>query len=475
MPVGRVPVPDHDHVLALQVDEPVAARVGADLVVTADAHPAAGEQSLPLHLPDLVVDVRPSRQRPLQHRADRRVPAVTPDRLWITARDGIRLAADVYLPEEHTSTAVPALLEALPYRKDDLTSSSHLDDYVRLCREGNFAVCRLDVRGTGSSEGRATDEYPPSELDDLADVIAWLAAQPWCNGRVGMFGYSYSGFNSLQAACERPRGSAPMSRDLRHRRPLHRRRPLHGRSAAGDRPRRLLPLHDGVQRAAAGAGGVRRRLARRVAETDRGGRAVAVALDARAARRAVLAARLRPPRLAHRLPDDDRRRLGRRLPERHVSGVRGPRCEKSLLFGPWSHMSPASSLPGPHIDLVPEVVRWFDRWLRDADNGVDGDPPIRVFVRHSTRPEPDLGQLHGEWRAEAGWPLARGRELVLVPEVGVDGRGGSAAGPTTDRDRGVDTLAVRSDVGIAAWISCAGGLPLGPGARPRRRRLVADL
>lgn len=65
-------------------------------------------------------------------------------------------------------------------------------------------VCRLDVRGTGSSHGVATDEYPLSELDDLADVINWLATQPWSNGRVGMFGYSYSGFNSLQAACTRP-------------------------------------------------------------------------------------------------------------------------------------------------------------------------------------------------------------------------------------------------------------------------------
>jgi putative CocE/NonD family hydrolase len=126
-----------------------------------------------------------------------------PDRIWITVRDGTRLAADLYMPPPGAARC-PALLEALPYRKDDLTSMSHTEDYVRLSGEGGFVVCRLDVRGTGTSAGRATDEYPPSELDDLADVIAWLADQPWCNGKVGMFGYSYSGFNSLQMACERP-------------------------------------------------------------------------------------------------------------------------------------------------------------------------------------------------------------------------------------------------------------------------------
>ena len=85
------------------------------------------------------------------------------------------------------------------------------------------------------------------------------------------------------------------------------------------------------------------------------------------------------------------------------------RCPKPLLIGPWSHMSTATSLPGPHIDLVPEMIPWFGRWLRDEDNGVDRDPPIRVFVRHATRPEPDLAEHAGVWRAEPAWPLERSR------------------------------------------------------------------
>jgi hypothetical protein len=108
-------------------------------------------------------------------------------------------------------------------------------------------------------------------------------------------------------------------------------------------------------------------------------------------------------------------------------------------------MSTATSLPGPHIDLVPELVRWFRRWLCDEQNGVEDDPPIRVFVRRSTKPEPDLAELRGEWRAEPGWPLERVRVQGWGPEPA----------------EGADTFPIRGDVGASAWISCAGRLPWG--------------
>jgi predicted acyl esterase len=121
---------------------------------------------------------------------------------WIPMSDNVFLAVTLYLPDPGAGPQ-PCILEALPYRKDDMTSS-YRPEYVRLRDEHSYAVARLDVRGTGSSGGRATDEYPEVEQRDLAEVIAWLAAQPWCDGNVGMYGTSYSGFNSLQMACERP-------------------------------------------------------------------------------------------------------------------------------------------------------------------------------------------------------------------------------------------------------------------------------
>jgi len=96
-------------------------------------------------------------------------------RAWIPLTDGTRLAARLWLPDERPAAV---LLEALPYRMDDLTAS-YSSEYERLCGEGGFAVARVDLRGTGSSEGIAEDEYPPQEQADLADVIAWLAAQEW--------------------------------------------------------------------------------------------------------------------------------------------------------------------------------------------------------------------------------------------------------------------------------------------------------
>ena len=119
-------------------------------------------------------------------------------------------------------------------------------------------------------------------------------------------------------------------------------------------------------------------------------------------------------------------------------------CPKRLLIGPWSHMSTATSLPGPHIDLVPELIRWFGRWLRDEPTGIDEEPPVVVFARRSTRPAHDLSEMRGEWRAELTWPPARLRESILRPD-----------------GEGMDEIVVRGDVGRTAWISCAGKLPWG--------------
>jgi len=119
--------------------------------------------------------------------------------------DGVRLSVTYFLPKAKTpAERFPVLLELLPYRKDD---SFYLRDYpphVYWARRG-FASAKVDIRGTGSSEGRVPDrEYSEPELDDAVVIIDQLSKLPFSNGSVGMWGISWSGFNAIQVAMRQP-------------------------------------------------------------------------------------------------------------------------------------------------------------------------------------------------------------------------------------------------------------------------------
>jgi putative CocE/NonD family hydrolase len=118
---------------------------------------------------------------------------------WIALADGTRLAARLWLPAGVGSTPVPAVLEYLPYRKRDGTAPRDESTYPAFAAAG-YAGVRVDIRGSGESEGVIDDEYSPRELAEACEVIAWIAAQPWCSGAVGMMGISWGGFNGLQVA-----------------------------------------------------------------------------------------------------------------------------------------------------------------------------------------------------------------------------------------------------------------------------------
>ena len=121
----------------------------------------------------------------------------------IPLKDGTMLAARIWLPEDAEQNPVPAILEYLPYRKRDGTYERDALTHPYLAGHG-YAGVRVDLRGSGESTGLLFDEYAKQEQDDGVEVIAWLAAQPWCNGSVGMMGISWGGFNGLQIAARRP-------------------------------------------------------------------------------------------------------------------------------------------------------------------------------------------------------------------------------------------------------------------------------
>jgi hypothetical protein len=358
--------------------------------------------------------------------------------VWIPMSDGVRLAATLYLPE--TEPPWPVILEALPYRKDDLSNDD--GTYRRLRDEGNYAVSRVDLRGTGTSEGIAAGEYLAFEQDDLCEVIEWLARREWCTGSVGMFGTSYSGFNTIQTAMRRPpalKAIIPIfATDDRYTDDIHfgggiRKAmefgyplfmvsenalpPVPGLAGDGwreawlERIDEVVPWFDSIEQQNDGPfwrqGSLRPNYELIVVPT------MIVAGWADVYRNSAL-------RMIERL-----------------------RVPKRLLMGPWCHMWPTDSIPGPHIDFIPEMLRWWDRWLRGERIGVDDEPSIAMFIQRSSRPQPDLAEMRGEWRFETAWPPARMREWSrsLADAEGRAGRGGAE-----------ETLVVRGDVGTTAHI-----------------------
>jgi putative CocE/NonD family hydrolase len=371
-------------------------------------------------------------------------------RSWIPMEDGVRLAASLYLPEAvEGGEAAPVVLEALPYRKDDVTASDR-PEYERLCHEYGYAVARVDLRGTGSSEGVATDEYPASEQADLCRVIDWLASKPWSTGAVGMYGTSYSGFNSLQVAAERPPALkavvAIYASDDRYTDDVHYTGGALKLLDLVDYPLYMVAMNALPPVPAIAGPRWRERWRGRVEDLEPW---LLRWLEEQADGPYWRQGSLRPAYERIGCPTmlvagwaDGYRNATFRVMERLQVPSR-------LLFGPWSHMAADSSRPGPRIDLVPEMVRWWDRWLRGHRNGVDEGPPVTVYVRHSTRPAPDLDEQPGAWRDEPAWPPDRAATHTLPLAAAAPAGGGT------------DRLEVRADVGSAAWISCAGHLPFG--------------
>jgi putative CocE/NonD family hydrolase len=372
----------------------------------------------------------------------------------IPARDGIRLSASLHLPTKGAGPW-PAVLNMDPYRKDDWSAGwdRALGTYLA---ERGYAYCRLDVRGTGSSEGIALDEYTEDETRDGYDAVEWLAAQPWCSGAVGMWGLSYGGFTALQVAALRPphlRAIVPIqATDDRYADDVHY---VGGTMTVSELAQyavsqvamnALPPLPE-----AWGPDWRDRWLARLEAtpawlfEWSRqqrdGGywRRGSIAPDYGRIEAAVL-------------------QLGGWMDEYVDAALRiQARCvnaaARRTIVGPWVHGLPDHAYPGPNVDWLHELVRWFDRWLGGVDNGVDAEPPLTWFQRDFTAPERFPARLNGSWQAAPSWPAPGGR-LGLSLDGGAEvGRGRLVSAAGTD---GADRLDHHPTAGARAGSLCWG-------------------
>lgn len=318
---------------------------------------------------------------------------------WIPLPDGRRLAARIWMPDGFGP--FPAILEYLPYRKRDGTAPRDETTHPVFAQVGYVCV-RVDIAGTGDSEGVFDDEYSEQELSDGEAVLAWIAEQNWCDGKIGMIGISWGGFNGLQLAFRRPPALKAVV------------------SVASTTDRYADDIHymDGCL------------LSDNVNWSSQ-----------------MFAYQTRPP--DPELRPDWRAEWIRRLentpfmaadwlrhPTRDAFWKHGSVCEDwaaievpvlaitgwadayvnappalaanltgpvKALIGPWEHRYAHIAQLDP-ADFHTEVIRWFDRWLMGIENGAEDLPDYRTFMQEHFRPTQHNSPRKGRWVAEQDWP-----------------------------------------------------------------------
>ncbi|HKY94983.1 MAG TPA: CocE/NonD family hydrolase [Kiloniellales bacterium] len=321
--------------------------------------------------------------------------------VWITLSDGCRLAVRLWLPAG--SDPVPAILEYLPYRRRDRHRGDDAILHPAFTAAG-YAAIRADMRGAGDSDGVMTDEYTPREWADAVEVIAWIARQPWCSGAVGLIGLSWSGFNALQIAALRPpalkavvttcasddryaddmhyMGGCLLSDNLQYGATLFTWLATPpDPEIVGERWRELW-----LQRLAA----VEPPAIRWMQHSDRDAywQSGSVCEDYSAIEAAVLA--------VGGWADGYTNAVMRLL-----EGLPGPR---KGLIGPWGHAFPHVATPGPRIDFLGYVLRWWDHWLKGRDTGLMDEPMLTCWMQEWEPPRAQYAERRGRWTAEQSWP-----------------------------------------------------------------------
>lgn len=355
----------------------------------------------------------------------------------VVVSDGTRISVKLWLPEGSADTPTGAVLEAIPYRKDDV---SVIDDETRFGYfAGNGFVCaRMDLRGSGASTGVLVDEYTPVEQRDVQEIVEWLAEQSWCNGSVGMIGISWSGFNAMQVAAERPAALKAIvtacSSDDRYDNDVHY---LGGVPSA---------FYMNLWGSALAMMNMRPPMASALGERwieewdnrlhtnpdltslwlahpyrDSYWRQGSVCEDYQALDCGVL--------LVGGWADNYTDTVFRML-----AAVPGAQA----IVGPWGHTWPERPEPGPGIDFLGRCLRFWRHWLLGESNGVPEDPRLCFYVQDYVYTREDLDFRPGRW-----WAVndLDGVTSPRVMPLGADGRLDVAAEPgRTARHRSALTV-----------------------------------
>jgi uncharacterized protein len=346
---------------------------------------------------------------------------------WITLKDGTRLAARMWLPEGAHTSPVPVVWEYLPYRKRD-SERQRDTGFAEAFVPYGFAFVRVDIRGSGDSDGVLLGEYLQQEQDDAVEVIAWLASQPWSNGSVGMRGISWGGFSSLQAAALAPpalKAIIPQcASDNRYTDDAH----YVGGALTLDNydwGAEFKTVLVGPPDPAIVGARWREMWLERLKATppilaewlshqhyDAFWQHGSVAVDYSSIKCPVYVVDGQIDSYRDFLP-------------RLLSNLQVPR---KGLMGPWGHKYPQLADSGPGLDWVTEEVRWWTQWLLGVDTGIMNEPMLRVFMEEQTAAEVWPKDVPGRWVTEKSWPTAHihATTLFLNPD-GLSDQQGAAA------------------------------------------------
>jgi uncharacterized protein len=324
------------------------------------------------------------------------------ENFWITLSDGVKLAARMWIPVDAEKKPVPAVLEYLPYRKRDGTHERDALTHPYLAGHG-YAAIRVDMRGNGDSDGLMHDEYALQEQDDAMEVIAWIARQKWSNGKVGMMGISWGGFNALQVAARRPPALKAIiticSTDDRYEDDIHYKGGTLLNENLGWAATMLAYSSRPPDPKLVGAKWKKMWLERLKNEPfllipwlqhphrDAYWKHGSICESWTAIECPVLAVGGWNDAYSNAIP-------------RLMKGLRVPR---KAIIGPWAHKYPHFAVPEPRIGFLQEMLRWWGQWLNNESTGVTSDPDWRVYVMDPIPPGGTHGALSGRWIGDTQW------------------------------------------------------------------------
>ena len=338
------------------------------------------------------------------------------ENIWISLSDGTRLAARIWLPEDAESKPVPAILEYIPYRKRDGTAYRDSITHPYFAGHG-YACVRVDLRGSGESDGILTDEYLEQEQQDGLEVLRWIANQPWCSGQIGIMGISWGGFSGLQIAARNPPELKTIitlcSTDDRYADDIHHM----GGCLLGDNlswastmfaynscppdPARVGDRWRDMWLDRLKNSGLWLDTWLRHQRRDAYWKHGSICED--------FSAITCPVYAISGWADGYSNAVFRLLANLNVP--------RKGLIGPWSHKYPHLGVPGPAIGFLQDALRWWDKWLKGIETGIMDEPMLRVWMQDSVPPTTYYHSRPGRWVAESSWPShhIETRKFALSP------------------------------------------------------------